>query len=255
MKQFVTYLKFNTESIDELIHLIDIDIAKKNKSFVITPNLDFLRLSYKDENFRRIINESEYSLVDGKPIVWLAKKEKKKVNKISGSDFIYSILELANDKGYSILLFGGKEGVAEEAKKNILKSYPSIKEVYCYTPVYGYEKNIESSEQCIDFINECYADIILLCTGAPKTEIFYHKNKEKFGPGIYLSLGATIDFLSGNIKRAPKWMSRIGLEWLYRLSKDFKRLFKRYWLDFWFLIGIYWILTFHKKRIQQLKEN
>lgn len=253
MKQYVTYLKFNTESIEELIELIDIDINKKNKSFVITPNLDFLRLSYKDESFRKIINESEYSLVDGKPIVWLAKKEKKKINKISGSDFIYPILKLANDRSYSILLFGGKEGVAEKAKSNILNSYPLIKEIHCYSPSYGYEKDKEERNRSIEFINQCKSDIIILCTGSPKTEMFYFENKDMFNSGVYLSLGATIDFIAGNIKRAPKWMSKIGLEWLYRLSKDFKRLFKRYWLDFWFLFKIVFICIFNKESLKKMR--
>ncbi len=251
MKEYILYLNFNIESIDKIIENIDQDIIARKKSLVITPNLDFLRLAYKNKDFRKIINTAEYSLIDGKPIVWLAKKQKLKVKKISGSDFVYPLLDLANRRKYSVLIFGGKDGVATKAANNIRKQYGNIKSIYTYTPPFGYEKDKVETDKCINFINSCNADIVLLCTGAPKTEKFYAQNKEELSNAIYLSIGATVDFLAGNIKRAPKWMSNIGLEWLYRLSKDFKRLFKRYLLDFGFYLKINWLLKFNKKKIKE----
>ena len=81
-KIYITYLKFNNESSDDLIKKIDLDIINKEKKVVFTPNLDFLRLAYKNIEFRKYLNESDYSLIDGKPLVWLAKLERKKVKKI-----------------------------------------------------------------------------------------------------------------------------------------------------------------------------
>lgn len=252
-KIYITYLKFNNESSDDLIKKIDLDIINKEKKVVFTPNLDFLRLAYKNIEFRKYLNESDYSLIDGKPLVWLAKLERKKVKKLSGSDFAIPIFELANEKGYSILFFGGKEGIAEKACDNLKNKYPNVGNLYSYSPIFGYEKDEDESIKCVEFINSCNADIVLLCTGAPKTELFYSKYKDMLNKSVYLSIGATVDFVAGNIKRAPKWMSEIGLEWMYRLFKDFRRLFKRYWLDFWFLIKIFFICIFRKKKIENRK--
>ena len=88
---------------------------------------------------------------------------------------------------------------------------------------------------------------MLLCLSAPKQELFFNKNKASLIDATYICAGATVDFLAGNVKRAPKWMSKVGLEWFYRLMKEPKRLFKRYWLDFWFLVKIFFIALFQKK--------
>lgn len=256
MKDYITYLKFDDLTVEELLLEYNEKIQKKEKFFTLTPNLDFLRISYRNDNFRNLINRADYSLIDGKPIIWLAKLCKKKQfkYKISGSDFALNILELANQNGYKLALFGGKEGVPEKAKRYINDNYPNVQVVCTISPDFGYENDVIKSEKYINELNDSNADIYFLCTGTPKTELFFDSNKDEFGPGCYLSFGATIDFLAGNIKRAPKWMSNCGLEWLYRLSKDFKRLFLRYWFDFWFLLKIFFLIIFKSKRIINRRE-
>ena len=186
---------------------------------------------------------------------WIAKLCKKKnfKYKISGSDLTPSVLRLANDKGYSVTIFGGKEGVAEKAKENILRDYPNIKQCNTICPEFGYEKDELQIKKYISLINSYKSNIILMCTGFPKTERFVLNNYDLFGPGLYLNVGATVDFLAGTIKRAPKWMSKCGLEWLYRLIHDFRRLFKRYWLDGWFLLKLITICLFNKKRFVKMR--
>lgn len=255
MKDYITYLKFDDFSEEELFSSFSVDVSHKSKKIIVTPNLDDLRIAYKNSLVRNCINNADYSTIDGKPILGLAKKEHKKnfKYKISGSDMIVDLLPLANKNHWSMVIFGGKEGVAELAKKNVEAKYPNIDVRGTFCPEFGYEKNPDLTDKYIQEINQYHADLILLCTGFPKSEMFYFSNKEKFGPGLYFCVGATVDFLAGNIKRAPKWMSKVGLEWLYRLSKDFKRLFKRYWKDGWFLIHLRWMMTFNKKKITKLK--
>ena len=256
MKDYITYLKFDSLSKDELIEEFKNNIITHKKTFTLTPNLDFLRISYKDSALRTIINEADYSLIDGKPIIWLARlTHKRKIfkYKISGSDFATDLLDVANKNGYSIVLFGGKNGIAEKAKEKILGKYPNIVVKLTLCPDFGYEKDAEKSLKYVEMINNAKADIVFLCTGCPKTEKFFFKNKDLFNDATYLSVGATIDFWAGNIKRAPKWMSKVGLEWFYRLTKDFRRLFKRYWLDFLFLLKIILICLLKKKKIQKLR--
>lgn len=257
MKDYITFLKFNSESSGELVEMVDICIQEKKKTFIVTPNLDILRISYKDSAYRELLNCADFSLIDGKPILWLSKQNKRKEfkHKISGSDFSNMLLQLANNKEYSITLFGGKENVALNAAKRIHELYPKVRINLALCPEYGYELNDVVCKSYVDKINQADSDIVFLCTGSPKTEKFYEKYKSMFNDSVYLSVGATIDFWAGTVKRAPKWMSNCGLEWLYRLIKDFKRLFKRYFLDFLFLIKIYFIIKFNNKKIISLCEE
>ncbi len=253
MKKKIAKLSVNVESMDELIDLYVNATTDNVKTFTLTPNLDFLRLAYKDKDFFNIINNATFSTIDGKPLLWIAKwlhiKDFK--HKISGSDLAVKLLDVMDENGYSLFLFGGKDGVAENAKEKINEKYPNIKVVGTLTPDFGYEKDEEKSLKYIEIINKTNAQFVYLCTGAPKTEKFYSKYQGKFNNANYFSVGATIDFIAGNIKRAPKWMSNCGLEWLYRLSKDFKRLFKRYWLDFWFLVKMWYLCHFRRKKINE----
>ena len=257
MKDYITYLKFDDLSEDELLIEINKSIEGNRKSILCTPNLDGLRICYKDKELRDNINKADFVTIDGKPVQWIAKwcKKKQFKYKISGSDLTPKVLELANKMNYSLVIFGGKEGVAEKAKENIIRNFPNVIVKTTICPMFGFEKDEELSTKYINEINSNNADIILMCTGFPKTEKFIFKNYDLFSSGLYMCVGATVDFLAGNMKRAPKWMSNVGLEWLYRLFHDFKRLFKRYWLDFWFLIKIFFICHFKKKKIKSMIDN
>lgn len=257
MKDYITYLKFDDLSEEELFECFKDDIKNHRKAVIVTPNLDGLRVSYKDAELRKYINSADYSTIDGKPLLGLAKKEKKSQfkHKISGSDMIVDLLPISNVHHWTIMIFGGKEGVAEKAKENIEKKYPNVNVVKTICPEFGFENDEHLCEKYVDEINEAHSDINLLCTGFPKTEKFYFKYQSKFNTGLYFCVGATVDFIAGNIKRAPKWMSKIGLEWLYRLMKDFRRLLKRYWLDGCFLIKIWLLITFNHRKLLQIRED
>lgn len=256
MKDYITFLRFDDLSPQELLNHYEEDIDQKRKIITETPNLDGLRVAYHDAFLRRSINSADYSVIDGVPVLWLAKLTKKKQYKykISGSDLVPMVLDLANRKNFTVCLFGGKPGVGEAAKKNIEQSYPNVKVVSTICPDFGFEKDQNKSLSYIRQINEAKADIVLLCVGFPKSERFFFENYDKFGPSAYFNVGATIDFLAGSVKRAPKWMSKIGLEWLYRLFKDFPRLFKRYWLDFWFLVKIVVLILFKKADVDLMSK-
>lgn len=261
MKRIILGVKFNTETKEELLDLYKTDIEAKNKVITMPSNLDTLRMSYKSRRVRKYFNSATYSTIDGVPLLWIAKwlKIKDCNNKISGSDLGIDVLEMMNKNNYSLFVFGGKEGITEKAVENIQAKYPNIRITGYLSPKFGYESNKELCKQYVNAINESKPDVVFLCTGAPKTEKFYYDNKNELIESCYFCLGATIDFIAGAIKRAPKWMSKIGLEWLYRLGKDFQRLFKRYWLDGWFLIRVWFAIRFRKGKIKKItnsaKEN
>lgn len=254
MKDFIAYLKFDTLNEEEILNYCKDKIDHNERCITVTPNLDNLRITYKNVVLRSLINnKANISTIDGVPVKWIAKILGKKQfkKKISGSDLALEVIKMAADNNYSLLFFGGAPGVGEKAKANLLLKYPNLKiDLIC--PEFGHEKDPELSKKYCDLINQYNADIIFLCTGYPKSELFFVSNENSFKRGCYFFVGATIDFIAGSVKRAPKWMSKCGLEWLYRLFHDFRRLFKRYWLDFWFLLKIFFLCIFNRKKFDKL---
>jgi N-acetylglucosaminyldiphosphoundecaprenol N-acetyl-beta-D-mannosaminyltransferase len=133
----------------------------------------------------------------------------------------------AAEKGYSVFLLGAGPGVADKAAENLKQTYPGIRIAGTFSPSYGFEKNPEEVEKINAMLRASGADILILGVGVPKQEIFGYQNQEKYNIPVTINAGATIDFLAGNKKRAPKWMVDGGLEWLYRTIKEPKRVGSR----------------------------
>lgn len=230
-------IKFMNTCIDNLtmsetLNEIDKLIQKKNCSYVVTPNVDHIVRLEKDEELQKVYKNASLILTDGKPLIWISKWYKTPIKeKISGSDLFPRVCQLAANKNYTIYLLGAAEGVADTAAKNLMKKYPGLNVVGTYSPPFGFEKNEQEMNKIKTQIQEVHPDILIVGLGCPKQEKFMYYHCKELGVPISFGLGASIDFEAGNIKRAPKWMSNNGLEWLYRFSKEPKRLFKRYFVD------------------------
>lgn len=230
-------IKFMNTCIDNLtmsetLNEIDKLIQKKICSYVVTPNVDHIVRLEKDEELQKVYKNASLILTDGKPLIWISKWYKTPIKeKISGSDLFAKVCELAANKNYTMYLLGAAEGVADTAAKNLMKKYPGLNVVGTYSPPFGFEKNEQEMIKIKTQIQEVHPDILIVGLGCPKQEKFMYYHCKELGVPISFGLGASIDFEAGNIKRAPKWMSNHGLEWLYRFSKEPKRLFKRYFVD------------------------
>lgn len=230
-------IKFMNTDIDNLtmeetLNEIDKLIQKKNCSYVVTPNVDHIVRLEKDEELQKVYKNASLILTDGKPLIWISKWYKTPIKeKISGSDLFPKVCELAANKNYTMYLLGAAEGVADTAAKNLMKKYPGLNVVGTYSPPFGFEKNEQEMNKIKTQIQDVHPDILIVGLGCPKQEKFMYYHCKELGVPISFGLGASIDFEAGNIKRAPKWMSNHGLEWLYRFSKEPKRLFKRYFVD------------------------
>lgn len=137
-------------------------------------------------------------------------------------------------------ILGGADGIAERAKEKLEKNLPGIKIVGTYAPPFGFEKNEEELIQINGMISEAQPDLLITCFGCPKQEKFIYRNMDKYDAKVSVSAGATVDFLAGNVKRAPKWMSEHGLEWFYRFLQEPKRMFKRYFVDDVKILKLVW---------------
>ena len=230
-------IKFmNTEidnlTMDEALHEIDVLIQKNSNAYVVTPNVDHIVQLERGGALCEVYKYADLILADGKPLVWLSKWYNTPLKgKISGSDLLPLLCDMAAKKNYKMFLLGAAEGVADKAAKNLCEKYSGLQIVGTYSPPYGFEKNEEELSKIVDMVKNANPHILIVGLGCPKQELFILHNRERLQVPISLGLGASIDFEAGEVKRAPKWMSECGLEWFYRVLQDPKRLAKRYFID------------------------
>lgn len=201
-------------------------------TYVVPINVDVVVQIENDSYLKRIIDDANLTLVDGQPLVWISRWYNRPVKeKVSGSDLVPHVCNMAAYCGYSIFLIGGKEGIAKRAKKNLEYQFPNIKVVGTYSPPFGFEKDKEEIVKINKRIQMVHPDIVVACFGCPKQEKWVYENYRKYGAPLTICAGATVDFIAGNVARAPLWMRNCGLEWFYRFLKEPRRLFRRYFID------------------------
>lgn len=228
-------------TMEEAICEMDQLIQQNKASYVVTPNVDHMVQLEKDEEFKKCYEEASLVLTDGKPLIWISKLYKSPIKeKISGSDVFPKLCALAEQRGYTMYFLGAAEGVADRAAKNLIKKYSKLKIVGTYSPEYGFEKDEKKVKEVVTLVKEAKPDILIVALGAPKQERFIYQNRKELNVPLSLGLGASLDFEAGNVKRAPKWMSDAGLEWLYRIFQEPKRMFKRYFLDAVKIVPMAW---------------
>lgn len=239
-------MKFmNTEidnlTMDEALSEIDRLIKEDKNAYVVTPNVDHIVQLEKGGELVEVYKNADLILTDGKPLLWIAKLYKTPIKeKISGSDLFPLLCKMAAEKGYRMFFLGAAEGVAEIAAKNLIEKYNGLNIVGTYSPPFGFEKDEAELMKIENMIKQTTPHILIVGLGCPKQELFILHNRDRLEVPISLGLGASIDFEAGNIKRAPKWMSEHGLEWLYRLIQEPKRMFKRYLVDDLKIVKIAW---------------
>lgn len=230
-------MKFMNTHIDnvtlaEALDEIDKLIAAKSDAFVVTPNVDHIVQIEKGGVLAEVYDQADLILCDGKPLVWISRLYGTPIKeKISGSDLFPELCKRASEKGYRVFFLGAAEGVAAKAADILKRRFKGLRIVGVYSPPYGFEKDMGETHHIIRMIKEAAPDILILGLGTPKQEKFILDHRHDYNVPISFGLGASFDFTAGNVKRAPKWMADHGLEWLFRITQDPKRMVKRYLVD------------------------
>lgn len=201
---------------------------------VFTPNVDHMIKLQKDRDFFRIYQKADYRLCDSKILMYASRFLGTPLReKISGSDFFPAFYTYHKDnEKIKIFLLGARKGVAKKAQEIINAKIGRNIIVGSYSPTFGFENNEKECLEIVEIIKRSSATVLAVGVGAPKQEKWIYKYKDKLpNIKIFLAVGATIDFEAKNIKRAPQWMSDVGLEWLYRLLCEPRRLWKRYLIE------------------------
>ena len=188
-------------------------------------NAHCMDYAFKDREYKDILTHSDILYADGMAIVWASYFYGDPLpERVNLGDFLPELCKLCVKKGYKIFLSGGETGVAEKVSERLKKSFPNLKIAGTY---HGFFKE-DDNGTVIDMINKSGADIVLVGMGVPRQEKWIYKNKDKIKAPVLWGVGGLFDYYAGRIKRAPVWMRKAGLEWLFRLSLEPARLWNRY---------------------------
>lgn len=225
-------IHFDNFDFDDLLQFMDAAIKSQKPSYVLTCNVDHLMKLEHDALFRRIYQDADVVVADGVPIVWASRLLRKPLKmKVSGSDVLQQLGGAIEERQYRLFFLGAAEGVAEAARQKLLRQFPRMQVVGCYSPSYGFELNVLENELIINMLKEARPDIVLVGVGAPKQEKWIYEHYEHYRAPVSIGVGSTFDFISGTLKRAPTLFQRTGFEWLWRLCQEPSRLWRRYLVE------------------------
>ena len=216
-------------------------LSTLTKGTIFTPNVDHIMKLRRDPSFALVYQKADYKICDSQILIYAAKFLGKPLKaKLSGSDLFHWFCDYHQyNPEIKIFLLGGAEGVAKEAQRRINARIGREIVVGEYSPAYGFEKNPLECEKILQLLEQSPANVVAVCLGAPKQEKWIAAYRDRLpNIDIFMAVGATVDFEAGVKPRAPKFASEIGIEWLYRLLCEPKRLWRRYLLDGLPFIGL-----------------
>ncbi|RBO52912.1 glycosyltransferase [Rhodovulum sp. BSW8] len=195
---------------------------------VATLNLDHVVKLSRDPAFRAAYLAQSHVTADGNPIVWLSRLAGQRVELVPGSDLIGPVFALAARHEWPVAFFGSTAETLEQAKKVVEADYPGLRVVATLAPPMGFDPEGAAADAMIEELGRSGARICLVALGAPKQERFAARAAPRLPGTGFLSIGASLDFVAGRQRRAPRWVRRIAAEWLWRMLSDPARLGRRY---------------------------
>lgn len=224
---YILNSKVSALTFDETINKIENTIHLKQRSYVCIANTHSLVTATNNNKFYRALNNADIVTPDGMPLVWALKKVGfKKQNRVDGPKLMEKLCDIAATKQYKVFLYGSTEDTLNQLEDKLLERYKTIKIVGKISPPFR-EVTEQENNDMITAINQSKADLVFVGLGCPKQEIWMAENSNKIN-SILLGVGAAFDFIAGKQKRPHYIIQSIGLEWLYRLISEPKRLWKRY---------------------------
>jgi N-acetylglucosaminyldiphosphoundecaprenol N-acetyl-beta-D-mannosaminyltransferase len=204
----------------ETLDWIDHFVKERSPHQICTVNPEFIMAAQKDSEFRQILNQSALNIPDGVGVLWAARRLGHPLRqRVGGSDLVIQITQWASLAGWKIFMLGAAEGVAEQAATKLRSLYPAINIVGTFAG----SPSIDREAGIADRVRACSADILFVAYGAPQQDKWIARNLDRTGASVGIGIGGALDFIIGKQKRAPTWIQRISLEWLYRLIREPQR--------------------------------
>lgn len=216
------------QAIESILDALD----ESRGGWVITINLDILRRLSRDAEFAGLCEGTTLRVADGMPLVWASRLQGTPLpERVAGSAMTLSLTESAAQRGRSIYLCGGVPGVNEKAANVMVQKFPGLKIAGMDCPAFGFEKDEAQIQAIIARLVEARPDIVYVALGSPKQEQLIRRMIGAWPGAWYVGVGISFSFVAGDVKRAPQWMQKVGLEWVHRLVQEPRRLAKRYLVD------------------------
>ena len=245
---------FDSVTTAETIEIISRMIDSGEPHYIATANVDFLVQASKDVELRRILFDAHLVLCDGTPLVWASKLLGNALpERVAGSDIAPLLMKIAAEKGFRVYFLGAEPDVCKTAVEKVRAQFPSIQIVGHDSPPYKPLLEMDHAG-IIARIKAVKPDLLFVGFGCPKQEKWIQMHYQTLGVPVCVGVGGTIDFLAGHRKRAPMWMQKSGVEWIYRMAQEPRRLFKRYVDDLWFfgraIVKQWWRLRARRRRAE-----
>jgi N-acetylglucosaminyldiphosphoundecaprenol N-acetyl-beta-D-mannosaminyltransferase len=207
-------------------------LKEGRRGYVTITNVHSVSEAQRDPELKRIFNEALLATPDGMPIVWMGRlRGHPDIRRVYGPDLVLNLCNHARPFGFSHFFFGSKPGVTEELAANLQKQFPGMKIAGTFSPPFRALNEAERI-QLRDIVRQSRPDFFWVGIGMPKQEHFMAEYMSILPEAkIFIGVGAAFDFFSGRVRQAPRWMMRLGLEWLFRLTQEPKRLWKRYFIN------------------------
>jgi N-acetylglucosaminyldiphosphoundecaprenol N-acetyl-beta-D-mannosaminyltransferase len=223
-------LPFDAIGMEESVRRIQEAARARRRLIVITPNVNFVSMAAGDAAFRDCLLESQLSLADGMPLVWLGRRNGIPFpERVAGSSLLLRLAAGSTGRPLGVHFFGGDRGVAELAASRLPGLGGGLVDAGWTDPGFGSIDSM-SSAQYLERINNSGADLLVLALGAKKGHEWIARNQDRVHIPVISHLGATVNFIAGTVERAPVWVQNSGLEWIWRILQE-PKLLRRYWTD------------------------
>jgi len=223
----VVSINVNIINIEGAINIIKKWVAERSSRYVCAANVHMCMEAFDSKDYQMVVNSADLILSDGMPLVWSQKLLGScEATRVRGPDLMIALCSMAEKDGVKIGLYGGTENCLNLMQAALQKLFPDIDIGFSVSPPFREITSIEN-ESCIESIRSEGIQILFVGLGCPKQEKWMFENRKKL-ECVMVGVGAAFDFISGERKTAPVWMQSVGLEWLFRLASEPKRLWKRY---------------------------
>lgn len=217
---------------NEVLDRMSRSLSDGRGGWILTPNLAILQRLVQSSEYRSLCDRATLRVPDGMPLIWASRLRGTPLReRVAGSDMIWHVCERAAAEGWSVYLLGGNPGAADAAAKRLAECYPGLRIAGTDCPPFGFESDEAYMAALRERLREAAPDICFVALSGDKQDRLINILRDDLPRTWFLGIGITFSFVCGEVRRAPRWMQKTGLEWAHRLVQEPRRLARRYLVD------------------------
>jgi N-acetylglucosaminyldiphosphoundecaprenol N-acetyl-beta-D-mannosaminyltransferase len=221
--------------------------SRRPGQYITLTNVHSIIEACRSSEFRRVIEDAALSLQDGMPLVWVSRLRGCTADRLSGPDFLLDVCRAGEPLGFRHFFYGSLPGVAEEMVAGLRRSFPGLQVAGVHSPPFR-QLTDEEEQATLKMINAAAPDVLWVGLGCPKQERWMYDHRDSLQVPVMLGVGQAFDVYAGRLPRAPRWMREHGLEWLFRLYTEPRRLWRRYLV---YNSAFLWLLFLESARLRR----